>query len=172
MNHSSLIKGERVRWRENPFCCVWKWKAEKIKFAIYITPGEIPYDYYDTVIARLAKYLDVSKSYIDNKVPKSIRRSFTTVQIKTNVPFDIVSNIAENKTDLPGVSWGSRPIRNYMHTPSLSHIIDGKKSHSDREVFRYYQTVAMDRYAYDKETSIKNNKMYDKIDKLGLYLES
>lgn len=28
MNHSSLIKGERVRWRENPFCCVligtWK----------------------------------------------------------------------------------------------------------------------------------------------------
>jgi penicillin-binding protein 2 len=32
-------------------------------------------------------------------------------------------NIAENKNDLPGVSWGSKPIRNYLHTGSLSHII-------------------------------------------------
>ena len=31
--------------------------------------------------------------------------------------------VAEHKSDLPGVSWVSKPIRNYMHTTSLSHVV-------------------------------------------------
>ena len=68
-----------------------------------------------------------------------------------------------------GVSWDDEI--HYRDASSLSHLIDGKKSQSDKEVFHYYQTVALDRYAYDKETSVKNNCMYDKLDKLGLYYE-
>lgn len=92
-------------------------------FAIEVTPGEIPNGRYDTIMLKLAGYLGMSKTDIDNKIPRSIRRSYTTVQIKSNVPFSVVSNIAENKIDLPGVSWVSKPIRNYLHTPSLSHIV-------------------------------------------------
>lgn len=92
-------------------------------FAVDVTPGEIPSGRYDTVMLKLAKYLGISKTEIDKKIPKSIRRSYTSVQVKTNVPFTIISNIAENKNDLPGVSWASKPIRNYLHTGSLSHII-------------------------------------------------
>ena len=92
-------------------------------FAVDVTPGEIPSGRYDTVMLKLAKYLGISKTEIDKKIPKSIRRSYTSVQVKTNVPFTIISNIAENKNDLPGVSWASEPIRNYLHTGSLSHII-------------------------------------------------
>ena len=40
-----------------------------------------------------------------------------------NVPFETIANIAENRTDLPGVSWSSRPMRNYVETGSLSHIL-------------------------------------------------
>ena len=92
-------------------------------FAVEITPGEIPFGHYDTVATKLAGMLGISKFDIDKKVPKNSRRSFNSFQIKTNVPFTVISNIAENITDLPGVSWVSRPIRNYVETGSLSHVV-------------------------------------------------
>ena len=52
-------------------------------FAVEVTPGEIPSDRYDTVILKLAQYLGIPKSDIDKKVPKSIRRSYSTIQIKS-----------------------------------------------------------------------------------------
>lgn len=92
-------------------------------FAVEVTPGEIPRGHYDTVATRLAKILGISKFDIDRKIPKNSRRSFTSFQIKSNVPFSVISDIAENKTDLPGVTWVSKPIRNYLETGSLSHVV-------------------------------------------------
>ncbi len=92
-------------------------------FAVAVTPGEIPAKQYDTVATRLALYLGISKFDIDKKIPVKLRRSYTLITIKSNVPFSVISDIAENKTDLPGVSWASKPIRNYVETGSLSHII-------------------------------------------------
>lgn len=92
-------------------------------FAVELTPGEIPAGYYDTVATKLASMLGISKFDVDKKVPKGSRRSFSTFQIRSNVPFSVISNIAENKTDLPGVSWVSKPIRNYVETGSLSHVV-------------------------------------------------
>lgn len=92
-------------------------------FAVEVTPGIIPKERYDTVISKLAQYLNINKKDIDAKIPSSIKRSYTTVEIKSNVPFSVISDIAENKTDLPGVSWVSKPKRNYLHTGSLSHIV-------------------------------------------------
>ncbi len=92
-------------------------------FAVLLTPGEIPKGYYDTVATRLSTYLGTSKLSIDMKVPAGKRRSFTPIEIKTNVSFDIVSNIAENLTDLPGVSWRNKPVRTYVETGSISHVL-------------------------------------------------
>ena len=92
-------------------------------FAVDVTPGEIPKDRYDTVMQKLAHYLGISKTDIDKKIPKNMRRSYSTFQVKSNVPFTVISNIAENKIDLPGVSWVSKPTRNYQHTGSMSHIV-------------------------------------------------
>ena len=93
-------------------------------FAVEVTPGEIPNGKYDTVMIKLAGYLGITKEQIDAKIPKNVRRSYSSIQIKTNVPFSSISNIAENKSDLPGVSWVSKPVRNYAYTTlSLSHII-------------------------------------------------
>ena len=64
-------------------------------FAVEITPGEIPPGYYDTVATKLAGILGISKFDIDKKIPKSVRKSFTTYQIRSNVPFKVISNIAE-----------------------------------------------------------------------------
>lgn len=92
-------------------------------FAVVVTPGQIPSDKFDSTMIRLANYLGISKEQIDNKIPKKERKSYSSYQIKSNVPFSVISNIAENKIDLPGVSWISKPIRSYLHTQSLSHIV-------------------------------------------------
>lgn len=92
-------------------------------FAVEMTPAEIPAGFYDTVASRLSKYLKISKKDIDKKVPASLRKSYTVVEIKANVPSEIIQNIAENLTDLPGVSWRSKPVRNYVETGSISHVV-------------------------------------------------
>lgn len=92
-------------------------------FAVEITPGEIPRDSFDTVISKLSTILEIPKKDIDEHVPVEIRKTYSPVTVKTNVPFSIISNIAENLNDLPGVSWVSRPMRNYIETGSFSHIL-------------------------------------------------
>lgn len=93
-------------------------------FAIDMIPGEIPSGKYDTVALKLSSMLGISKSVIDKKVPTSMRRSYTSVELKSNVTFEQVANIAENLNDLPGISWRLKPLRNYVENiGSLSHII-------------------------------------------------
>lgn len=107
-------------------------------FAVAITPGEIPANRYDSVVSKLAQFLGIKKTDIDAKVPKYLRRSFSTIQIKTNVPFSVISNIAENRTDLPGVSWESKPVRNYVDSGSLSHIIGYVGDITKEEITQMY----------------------------------
>ncbi|OJF77747.1 MAG: penicillin-binding protein 2 [Treponema sp. CETP13] len=92
-------------------------------FAVDVTPGEIPDEHYDSITARLAIYLHINKKVIDDKIPIYSRSSYKAFEIKSNVSFDEISNIAENITDLPGVSWRSKPIRNYLLTGSMSHVV-------------------------------------------------
>lgn len=92
-------------------------------FAVDIIPGEIPNGLYDTVTSRLASFLSIKKSDIDKKIASNERRSYQSFEIKANVPFDVISNIAENLVDLPGVSWRSKPIRNYAVSGSISHVL-------------------------------------------------
>ena len=92
-------------------------------FAIDIIPGEIPARKYDSTTARLATLLNIDKDLIDNKIPAYLRSSFSAIEVKSNVSFKDISNIAENINDLPGVSWRSKPIRNYLSTESMSHIV-------------------------------------------------
>lgn len=92
-------------------------------FAVDITPAEIPDGYYDTVAARLAGYLGINKTVVDKRVPARLRRSYSSIEIRVNVPFSVIANIAENSNNLPGVSWRSKPIRSYVETGSISHVV-------------------------------------------------
>lgn len=107
-------------------------------FAIEIIPGEIPKNRYDTVITKLANFLGMSKFDIDKKIPENLRSSYSTIQIKSNISFETISNIAENITDLPGVSWISKPIRNYVEHGSISHVIGYVGDITQDELNRLY----------------------------------
>jgi len=92
-------------------------------FAVDLTPGEIPPDRFPTVLSRLSILLDLSVTSIEKKIPPAIRRSFQTVEIRANVPYTVIASIAETIDELPGVSWHSKPIRNYVESGSISHVL-------------------------------------------------
>lgn len=91
-------------------------------FVVEMRPGEIPEGQYDTVATKLADYLGITKASIDKKT-SGYRNAYVSIEIKINVPLEIISNIAENITDLPGVSWRNKPIRTYLETGSICHIL-------------------------------------------------
>jgi len=92
-------------------------------FAVDITPGEIASDQFPTVVSRLAGILGMSVETIEKKIPQPIRRSFQTIEVKSNVPYVMISAVAESIDELPGVSWHSKPIRNYVETGSIAHVL-------------------------------------------------
>ena len=127
-------------------------------YAVEVTPGEIPSSKYDSVMMRISSFLGISKEEIDKKITSDKRRQYTPIRIKSHVPFKIICNIAENKTDLPGVSWVSKPIREYHHTQSLSHIIGYVGDISQTEYEQLYNQ------GYSRDSVIGKNgieKQYD-----------
>ncbi len=134
-------------------------------FAIDLIPAEIPNGHYDSVASRLASYLGISKQEIDRKVPAGLRRSYTAVEVRSNVPFSVISNIAENVTDLPGVSWRSKPVRNYVETGSISHVVGYVGDITNEEVKVMYNVTDKDgRRVYSNKSVVGKTgieKQYD-----------
>ncbi|AEJ19532.1 penicillin-binding protein 2 [Gracilinema caldarium] len=92
-------------------------------FAVQITPAEIPKESMPTVFQNVADIIGISKKTIDTKIPPQYYKMYQPVDIAINVPFQSIAKLAERKNELPGVSWRSNPIRNYVDTGSLAHII-------------------------------------------------
>lgn len=136
-------------------------------FAVDITLGEIPEEKFDTVIARLASFLGVKKSYIDSKIKYVNHSSFRAVEVKSNVSFSTVSQIAENLVDLPGVSWRTKPVRNYLVSGSFSHIIGylGNIT-SDQLKVRYNKQDSDEKRIYNENSIIGQSGIESQYDML------
>ncbi len=107
-------------------------------FAVDIVPGEVPRELFPTVISKLSSILKMPVSQIEKKLQPSIRRSFQTIQVKSNVDYSMIIQIAEHIDSLPGVSWHSKPVRNYVETRSFSHIIGYVGDITSEEWVRLY----------------------------------
>jgi penicillin-binding protein 2 len=92
-------------------------------FAVSIAPAEVPRGEMGGLVARLAETLKISREQIEEKIPAQSYYLYQPVQIAANVPFSAIAALAERKDSLPGVSWQSKPMRNYVDVRSLSHII-------------------------------------------------
>jgi len=92
-------------------------------FAITVVPAEIPRGQVPTVFARLSDLLGIPQSQFDRRVPPSYYHLYQSIELVSNVSIETIGMIAERSDELPGVSWQSKPIRNYVDTGSLSHII-------------------------------------------------
>jgi penicillin-binding protein 2 len=129
-------------------------------FAVDITPGEIPAEQFDTVVKRLSDILDVSVNSVEKRIPVKSRRSFQTIEVLANVPFKGITAIAENIDELPGVSWHSKPIRNYVETGSFSHVL-GYVGDITREELKLYYNKGYNTNSIIGKAGIE--KQYDEI---------
>jgi penicillin-binding protein 2 len=95
----------------------------KDSFAVNITPAEVPKGKMEDIIYAVSSIITVPTDEITAKLPKQFLQSFQPVEIAANVPFSSISALAERKNTLPGVSWISKPVRNYTDSGSLSHVL-------------------------------------------------
>jgi penicillin-binding protein 2 len=92
-------------------------------FAVSVTPVEVPRGEIGGLVTRLAEIMKINREEIEEKIPAQSYYLYQPVQIAANVPFAAIAALAEHKDSLPGVSWQSKPMRNYVNAGSLSHII-------------------------------------------------
>ncbi len=107
-------------------------------FAVVITPGEVPADKFQNVADKIAGILGMTPSELLRKIPNDLRRSFTQIELASSVPYEAICKIAENIDELPGVSWYSKPVRNYIETGSFSHILGYVGDITSEELKIYY----------------------------------
>lgn len=90
-------------------------------FAVSIVPAETDRQNLLKIISNLSAILGTDPDSLMKKIPSS--DVFQSIELKDNVTYGQVVQIASNIEDFPGISWSSKPVRHYNHTPSLSHII-------------------------------------------------
>ncbi|MDR2184665.1 MAG: penicillin-binding protein 2 [Treponema sp.] len=92
-------------------------------FAVSITPAEAPPDGMEGLFSRVAAILEIDREQIERKIPPRYYYLYQPIEIAVNVDFSLIAALAENANTLPGVSWQSKPMRNYGDSRSLSHIL-------------------------------------------------
>lgn len=150
-------------------------------FAVAVTPGEVPKEVLPTVITRLANILHVSAASIEKKLPARMRGSFQAIEISSNISYEVITALAENIDELPGVSWQSKPMRNYAETGSFSHILGYVGNITKEELTTYYNEgytansligkAGIEKY-YDKELRGEDGSESWTVDAKGRLIES
>ena len=150
-------------------------------FAVSITPGEISKEVLPTVMTRLAGLLQIPVTEIEKKLPANVRRSFQSIEIRSNLPYEVITALAENIDELPGVSWHSKPRRNYVETGSFSHILGYVGDITKEELKTFYNKgytantsigkAGIEKY-YDEWLRGEDGSEYRTVDARGRLIEN
>ena len=92
-------------------------------FAVSVIPAEVPRGFMPELISRLSEVLGVNREQIERRLPRSVFFLYQPIEVASNIPFSTIAVLAEQVDSLPGVSWQSKPMRNYIETGSLAHIV-------------------------------------------------
>jgi len=113
-------------------------------FAVDLVPAAVPADRRESVFNSLADILGIGADEVRRKVPPSNYHFYQAIEILSSVPYTTIAEIAERKSsdprtdEFPGVSWRSKPVRNYLETGSLAHVIGYVGDITKEELKLYY----------------------------------
>jgi penicillin-binding protein 2 len=92
-------------------------------FAVELVPAELPADRRNNVFRRLSDALGIPVSEIEKRIPPAYYHLYQPIELLSPVPYATIATLAEKLDEYPGVSWYAKPIRNYLETTSLSHVL-------------------------------------------------
>jgi len=92
-------------------------------FAVDVVPGELAPSELSGLITRLARVLSSPVEDIRQKIPPKSYRQFQPIEVKGGVTLPTISYIAEHIEEFKGVSWHNKPIRSYVESGTLAHVI-------------------------------------------------
>ena len=92
-------------------------------FAVDVIPAEVSEDHLEGLFERVSEVLRIQVEEIHKRVPPRFYHLYQPVEIKGGVEFETVAYLAEHIDEFPGLSWHNKPIRNYLATESLAHVI-------------------------------------------------
>ncbi|MDR2304020.1 MAG: penicillin-binding protein 2, partial [Treponema sp.] len=92
-------------------------------FAVNLTPAEVPQGEMSNLFNRLSELLNIPRDQLEKKIPPQSYFLYQPVELAVNVPYTTIASLAERVDTLPGISWQSKPMRNYQFSGSISHII-------------------------------------------------
>jgi penicillin-binding protein 2 len=92
-------------------------------FAIDLVPADLPAEQREAAFTRLASVLDMPIEDIRRRIPPAYYHLYQPIEILGSASYATVTALAERIDEFPGISWHSKPMRNYLETGSLSHVI-------------------------------------------------
>jgi penicillin-binding protein 2 len=92
-------------------------------FSVDVSPGEVATADLPALFNRLSGVLSIPVQEIEQKVPPKTYKQFQPIAIKGGVTLQTISAIAEHVEDFKGVSWHNKPIRSYVESGTLAHVI-------------------------------------------------
>ncbi len=105
-------------------------------FAVDVTPGEVSPTDFPALFQSLSKILSIPVPDLEKKIPPKLYRTYQPVELAGGVTLQTISELAEHFSDFAGVSWHNKPIRNYVESSSLAHVIGyvGDITHEELQV--------------------------------------
>ena len=92
-------------------------------YAVDIIPAEVPSGEIESLKRELSILLSVPFEEIDTRLLPGMYHLYQPVEIAHNVSVEKIYYLAEHIEDYPGVTWHNKPIRSYIETGSIAHVI-------------------------------------------------
>ncbi len=134
--------------------------TNKPSFAINLIPGEVGKHGLDAVIGQISSLVKVPVADIRAKIPTAYTGDYQPIEVASGVPYSAITYIAEHLDQFPGVTWQSKPIRSYLDTGSISHVLGYVGDITREELQVLYNN------GYDANSTVGKNgveKEYDSI---------
>ena len=150
-------------------------------FAVEVIPAEVPREKFSTIVSQLSQVLDIPISRLEKKLPTSVKNDFRAIEVASNVSYEKIVKLAENISDMQGVFWRSKPIRNYIETRSFSHITGyvGEITAEESKILYnkgYSNNTLIGKAGiekqYDELLKGKDGANYRTVDASGRYIEN
>lgn len=127
-------------------------------FAVDVIPAEVPEDGMSELVGKLSEVLSISEASVKDKLRPEYRHLYQPMEILSGVSLQTIIKIAERIEEYPGVTWRNKPIRSYLESGSISHVL-GYVGNITREDLQVLYNRGYDRNAVIGQAGIE--KQYD-----------